>query len=81
MGNLSKTERRVEVSMEEAAHGQLVAYEEGRSDDHPEADALVHVQLTCGLAKYHVNRLLCNNRLLCSYFVGLIGIPCRFQGS
>jgi hypothetical protein len=33
-----------------AAHNQLAVYEEGRGDDHPEADALVHVQLTCGLA-------------------------------
>jgi hypothetical protein len=55
MENLSKTEERVELSSEEAAHDQLVAYEEGRSDSHPEADALVHVQLTCGLASYRVN--------------------------
>jgi hypothetical protein len=34
----------------EAAHDQLVVYEEGRDDGHPEADALVHAQLTCGLA-------------------------------
>jgi hypothetical protein len=37
-------------SMKEAAHDQPVVDEEGRSDSHPEADALVHVQLTCGLA-------------------------------
>jgi len=55
MENLSKTKGEVELSLEEAAHDQLVAYEEGRSDNHPEADALVHVQLTCGLASYRVN--------------------------
>jgi hypothetical protein len=44
-------------SMQEAAHDQPVVYEEGRSDSHPEADALVHVQLTCGLADYRVKRL------------------------
>jgi hypothetical protein len=41
-----------------AAHDQLAVYEEGRGDDHPEADALVHVQLTCGLACDHVECLL-----------------------
>jgi hypothetical protein len=55
MENLSKTEGRVEESLEKTAHDQLVAYEEGRSDSHPEADALVHVQLTCGLANYRVD--------------------------
>jgi hypothetical protein len=55
MGNLSKNKGRVELSLEETAHDQLVAYEEGRSDSHPEADALVHVQLTCGLASHYVN--------------------------
>ena len=49
------------LSMEEAAHDQPVVYVEGRSDNHPEADALVHVQLTCGLANYRVNRLLQNS--------------------
>jgi hypothetical protein len=43
--------------MEEAAHGQLVVYAEGRSDNHSEADALVHVQLTRRLADYMVHRL------------------------
>jgi hypothetical protein len=46
------------VTVEGAAHDQLVVYEEGRSDSHPEADALVHVQLTCGLACYGANRWL-----------------------
>jgi hypothetical protein len=46
------------MTMEGAAHNQLAVYEEGRGDCHPEADALVHVQLTCGLANYRVNRLL-----------------------
>ena len=32
-----------------AAHDQPAVYEEGRDDDHPEADALVNVQLICGL--------------------------------
>jgi hypothetical protein len=41
---------------EGAAHNQPDVCEEGRSVDHPEADALVHVQLTCGLA-YH--RVMC----------------------
>jgi hypothetical protein len=40
-----------------AAHDQLVVHEEGRDDGHPEADALVHVQLTCGLACYSVDHL------------------------
>jgi hypothetical protein len=43
-------------SIEAAAHNQPDVCEEGRSVDHPEADALVHVQLTCGLA-YH--RIMC----------------------
>jgi hypothetical protein len=50
MGNLSKSEEEMELPTEGAAHDQLVGYGEGRSDNHPEADALVHVQLTCGLA-------------------------------
>jgi hypothetical protein len=50
MGNLSKSEEEMESPIEGAAHDQLVGYGEGRSDNHPEADALVHVQLTCGLA-------------------------------
>ena len=40
------------------AHNQLVVYEEGRGDSHPEADALVPVQLICGLVGYHVKRVL-----------------------
>src|SRR5262245_6857334 len=32
-----------------SAHNQLAVYEEGRGDAHPEADALVHVQLIYGL--------------------------------
>jgi hypothetical protein len=32
-----------------SAHNQLAVYEEGRGDGHPEADALVHVQLIYGL--------------------------------
>jgi hypothetical protein len=35
-----------------AAHDQPAVYEEGRSDDHPEADALVHVPLIGGLAYF-----------------------------
>jgi hypothetical protein len=50
VGNLTKSEEKKELPMEGAAHDQLVGYGEGRSDNHPEADALVHVQLTCGLA-------------------------------
>jgi predicted RNA-binding protein with EMAP domain len=46
------------MAIEEAAHDQPVVYEEGRSGNHPEADALVHVQLTCGLADYTVNHVL-----------------------
>jgi hypothetical protein len=48
-----------------AAHDQLVVYEEGRDDRHPEADALVHVQLTCGQAYYGVDRLCCSWMTLC----------------
>ena len=55
--------------LEAAAHDQPAVYEEGRSDNHPEADALVHVQLTYGLAYYRVITLvpiateaLCFNR-------------------
>jgi hypothetical protein len=33
------------------AHDQLVVLEEGQGGGHPEADALVHVQLTCGLVR------------------------------
>ena len=33
------------------AHDQLAVIEEGRGDDHPEADALVHVQLHRGQAR------------------------------
>jgi hypothetical protein len=40
-----------------SAHNQLAVYEEGRGDGHPEADALVHVQLICGLACDAVERL------------------------
>jgi hypothetical protein len=68
----------MELSIEEAAHDQLVAHAEGRSDSHSEADALVHVQLTCGLASYGVNCLLCDHSLHCSYIVGVLGVPCRF---
>ena len=42
--------------MEGTAHNQLVVYEEGRGGSHPEADALVHVQLICGLVCYRVTR-------------------------
>jgi hypothetical protein len=37
--------------MWKAAHDQPVVYEEGRGNCHPEADALVHVQLIGGPAK------------------------------
>jgi hypothetical protein len=46
------------MHMERAAHNQLVMYEEGRGGSHPEADALVHVQLICGLVGYRVTRCL-----------------------
>lgn len=36
-----------------SAHDQLAVYEEGRGDGHPEADALVHVQLIYGLVVDH----------------------------
>jgi hypothetical protein len=42
-----------------AAHDQPVVYEEGRSDSHSEADALVHVQLICGPAKDALEGLHC----------------------
>jgi hypothetical protein len=42
-----------------AAHDQPVVCEEGRGDGHPEADALVHVQLICGLAYAAVEYLRC----------------------
>ena len=57
MGDLAKYSRQLEMILEGAAHNQLAVYEEGRGDSHPEADALVHVQLTCGLAIYRVARL------------------------
>ena len=44
--------------MEGTAHNQLVVYEEGRGGSHPEADALVHVQLICGLVCCRVTRWL-----------------------
>jgi hypothetical protein len=46
-----------------SAHNQLAVYEEGRGDGHPEADALVHVQLIYGLVgrvgklTMHVHRI------------------------
>src|SRR5688500_17381362 len=49
MGNLTKYGQQLRMAQEGAAHDQLVVYEEGRGDNHPEADALVHVQLTSGL--------------------------------
>jgi hypothetical protein len=80
MGNLSESEGKMESSMGGAAHGQLVGYGEGRSDNHPEADALVHVQLTCGLAYYRINQLLRKSSMRCSSSIGVIGVPSRFQG-
>ena len=35
--------------LEGTAHDQPGMYEEGRSGNHPEADALVHALLICGL--------------------------------
>jgi hypothetical protein len=67
-------------SLEEAAHDQPVVYVEGRSDSHPEADALVHVQLTCGLADYGVNRLLQNCRCDAYVLRAILAIPSGFQG-
>ena len=66
--------------MEEAAHDQPVVYVEGRSDNHPEADALVHVQLTCGLADYRVKRLLQNYRCYANVLWAVLAIPSEFQG-
>jgi len=68
------------LSLEEAAHDQPVVYVEGRSDNHPEADALVHVQLTCGLANYGVNRLLQNYRYDAHVLWAILAIPSGFQG-
>jgi hypothetical protein len=52
----SRRTRLTSSAQEAAAHDQPAVYEEGRSDNHPEADALVHVQLTCGLAYCRVKR-------------------------
>jgi hypothetical protein len=57
MGNLTEADQQLAMTLEGAAHNQLAVYEEGRGDSHPEADALVDVQLTCGLAIYRVARL------------------------
>ena len=56
MGNLTKASRQLRMTLEGAAHDQLAVYEEGRGDSHPEADALVDVQLTCGLANERIAR-------------------------
>ena len=64
MGNLTKDGQQLRMTQEGAAHDQLVVYEEGRGDSHPEADALVHVQLTCGLVDYRVNSVTYIERLL-----------------
>jgi len=58
MGKLTNLGGTLGVRLARAAHNQLVVYEEGRDDSHPEADALVHVQPICGLASYHINRSL-----------------------
>ncbi len=57
------------MTLEGAAHNQLAVYEEGRGNSHPEADALVHVQLTCGLAAYHITRL----RIMKSFWADVLG--------
>jgi hypothetical protein len=62
-----------------AAHNQLVVYEEGRGDSHPEADALVHVQPICGLASYHVNCLPHQCKILGRCPIGGLNVPSRFQ--
>jgi hypothetical protein len=49
----------MEIYLRGAAHDQPVVCEEGRGDSHPEADALVHVQLICGLAYNAVECLRC----------------------
>lgn len=51
VGILTKVQQGLVRSRKEAAHDQLAVHEEGRGDGHPKADALVHVQLTCGLAR------------------------------
>ena len=49
----------MEMHLRGAAHDQPAVYEEGRGEGHPEADALVHVQLICGLAYDAVECLCC----------------------
>ena len=49
----------MEMHQRGAAHDQLVVCEEGRGDGYPEADALVYVQLICGLAYEAVECLCC----------------------
>ena len=46
---LEQTRGVARCAPEGAAHDQPGVYEEGRSDNHSEADALVHAQLICGL--------------------------------
>jgi hypothetical protein len=58
-----------------AAHDQLVVHEEGRDDGHPEADALVHVQLTCGLAYYGVDHLFHHAKMQYSASAGALSVP------
>jgi hypothetical protein len=69
MGNLAKNSRQQEMTLEGAAHNQLAVYEEGRGNSHPEADALVHVQLTCGLATYRITRL----RIMKNFWADVLG--------
>jgi hypothetical protein len=64
-----------------AAHDQLVVYEEGRGDGHPEADALVHVQLTYGLACCRSGSLLRNGGTLGSAATGLLTLPRGMRGN
>jgi hypothetical protein len=49
----------MEIHLRGPAHDQPAVSEEGRGDGHPEADALVNVQLICGLAYDAVERLRC----------------------
>jgi hypothetical protein len=66
--------------MEEAAHDQPVVYVEGRSDNHSEADALVHVQLICGLAN-HMVYCLCQHCGFNTFGLGaILAAWPRFQG-
>jgi hypothetical protein len=49
----------MEIHLRGPAHDQPAVSEEGRGDGHPEADALVNVQLICGLVYDAVECLCC----------------------